>query len=92
MRIKGPGIHDWFAKALRAKNRTDRDSSKDRIAELNRQISGIREQEVRLLNFRLLEEIDASAFARKSEPTSNSTIGMAYPATTAARHFRPTIT
>ena len=66
MRIKDAGIRDWFAKALRAKNRTDLDSSKDRIADLNRQITGLREQEERLLNLRLLEEINTTTFARKN--------------------------
>ncbi|MBL9089921.1 MAG: recombinase family protein [Planctomycetaceae bacterium] len=66
MRIKDDGLRDWFSKAIRAKNRSDQQSSKDRIADLNRQITGLREQEERLLNLRLLEEIDASTFARKS--------------------------
>ena len=45
IQIKDQGMRDWFAKALRAKNRTDLQSSKDRIAGLNRQITSLREQE-----------------------------------------------
>ena len=66
IRIKDEGVRDWFAKVLRAKSRTDLQSSKEKIADLNRQISGLREQEERLLNLRLLEEIDGSTFSRKS--------------------------
>ena len=66
IQIKDQGIRDWFGKALRAKNRTDLQASKDRIADLNRQLTGLRDQEERLLNLRLLEEIDASTYARKS--------------------------
>ena len=52
---------------LRAKNRSRLCSpSKDRIAELNRQITDLREQEERLLNLRLLDEIDSSTCSRKS--------------------------
>jgi len=66
IRIRDEGVRDWFAQVLRAKNRTDLQSTKERIADLNRQISGLREQEERLLNLRLLEEIDGSTYSRKS--------------------------
>ncbi|HEX3872065.1 MAG TPA: hypothetical protein VHV77_16590 [Pirellulales bacterium] len=66
IRIKDEGVRDWFVKALRAKNHIDLQSAKGRIVDLYRQITSLREQEERLLNLRLLDEIDGSTFARKS--------------------------
>ena len=66
VRIKDQAVRDWFAQVLRAKNKSTQQSNKDRIAELNRQVTNLRDQEERLLNLRLLEEIDSSTYARKS--------------------------
>jgi len=66
IRIKDQAVRDWFAQVLRAKNRSTMHDNKDRIAELNRQLTNLRDQEERLLNLRLLEEIDSSTYARKS--------------------------
>jgi len=66
MHVKDQGVREWFAKVLLAKNRTDLESTKQRVADLQRQITGVREQEERLLNLRLSEEIDSAKYARKS--------------------------
>ena len=66
IKIKDPGLRDWFRKVLKAKSSANADFSKDRLSDMKRQISQLQEQEERLLNLRLLDEIDADIFARKS--------------------------
>ena len=50
---------------LRSKTRDDQDKSKADKQDLVRQSSLLREQQDRLLNLRLLNEIDATIFAKK---------------------------
>ena len=65
-RIEDDKVRHWFANVLRAKTRDQQEQSQDRIAELNRQLSSLRSQQDRLLNLRLMEEIDESTFAAKN--------------------------
>ena len=66
IRIQDEMVRDWFGRVLRAKARENRETSQERIADLNRQLTSLRKQQDRLLNLRLLEEIDESTFAAKN--------------------------
>ena len=66
IRIQDVKVRDWFGRVLRAKARENRETSQERIADLNRQLTSLRNQQDRLLNLRLLEEIDESTFAAKN--------------------------
>lgn len=65
-RIRQPeAVRDWFAKALREWSRHDREISQVRAQQVQRELTLQRQQQDRLLNLRLLEEIDADTFAAK---------------------------
>ncbi len=66
IRIEDEKVRDWFGRVLRAKTRDQQEASKERTAELNRQLTSLRNQQDRLLNLRLHEEIDESTFADKN--------------------------
>lgn len=66
LRIEDDGIRDWFATVLRARAKDKQQGTQDRLADLNRQLSSLRNQQDRLLNLRLLDEIDESTFASKN--------------------------
>ena len=65
IRIKEDKVRDWFLQVLRARVRQGQQMNRDHIADLNRQISSLRQQQDRLLNLRLLDEINESTFAAK---------------------------
>jgi site-specific DNA recombinase len=66
LRIKEEKVRDWFLQVLRARVRENQQADRDRLADLNRQLTSLRQQQDRLLNLRLLDEIDESTFAAKS--------------------------
>ena len=66
IRIQDARVRDWFGRVLRAKSCENRETSQERIADLNRQLTSLRNQQDRLLNLRLLEEINESTFAAKN--------------------------
>jgi hypothetical protein len=66
IRIQDDKVRDWFGSVLRARTRDDQEATESRIAELNRQVTLVREQQDQLLNLRLLEEIDEGTFAAKA--------------------------
>ena len=66
IRIDDEDVRDWFLRVIHAKNRESQDETRDRISELNRQLSSLRSQQDELLNLRILKEIDESTFARKN--------------------------
>jgi site-specific DNA recombinase len=66
LQIKEDKVRDWFLQVLRARVRESQQADRERVAELNRQLSSLRQQQDRLLNLRLLDEIDESTFAAKS--------------------------
>ena len=66
LRIKVDNIRDWLARVLRARTQDNQREATERHAELSRQLTLLRNQQDRLLNLRLLEEIDESTFARKN--------------------------
>jgi site-specific DNA recombinase len=65
MRIKDDGVRDWFRTVLASQTRDQQQESRARRAELQRQESLIVAQQDRLLNLRLADDIDSSAFAAK---------------------------
>ena len=66
LRIQDEKIRDWFLRVLRARTRETQQIDQNRITDLNRQLTSLRQQQDRLLNLRLLEEIDESTFSSKS--------------------------
>ena len=66
IRIQDDGLRDWFRKVVRTKANETHRTDLEKMAELNRQLTSLRQQQDRLLNLRLLDEIDQSTFAGKS--------------------------
>ena len=66
MRIDDENIRDWIVGQLRLSTRAGQDESRLRVSELNRQISLVVQQQDRLVNMRMLDEITAETFAAKS--------------------------
>ena len=66
LRIQDDDVRDWFARVLQAKTRDRQKVRKERIADLNRQVTSLRNQQDELLNLRLLKEIEEKTFARKN--------------------------
>jgi DNA invertase Pin-like site-specific DNA recombinase len=66
IKIRDERVRDWFRKVLRARTREGQVKSEQQIAELNRQLAVLRTQQDRLLNLRLLDEIDEGTFAAKN--------------------------
>lgn len=58
-------VRDWFARALLEWSKHERGETKERAGQLQRELTQLREQQDRLLNLRLLEEIEADTFASK---------------------------
>ena len=65
MRIEDEKVRDWVQRVLRARVRENQEGSRKRVEALQRELTGLQQQRDRLLNLRLLEEIDASTFAAK---------------------------
>jgi len=65
LQIEDEKLRDWFRRALQAKARDRQQEARDRVSELQRQLTVIRDQQDRLLNLRLLGEIEADTFAAK---------------------------
>ena len=65
IRIDNDDLREWFAMVLRSQTRDAQEQSKERRDDLQRQLSTLMEQQDRLLNMRLLDELDADAFTRK---------------------------
>lgn len=66
IRIKDEKTRDWFLTVLRARTRQDQSQTEQRVADLTRQLTTLRNQQDRLLNLRLLEEINEQTFAAKN--------------------------
>jgi hypothetical protein len=66
MRIGDDEQRDWIASQLRWQTVLDQESSRERRAELSRQLSLLIQQQDQLVNMRLNEEIDSDTFATKS--------------------------
>ena len=66
LRIEDDNVRDWFRRVLQAKTRKRQKHSAEHRVELNRQLAVLQNQQDRLLNLRLLEEIDEDTFAVKN--------------------------
>ena len=66
MKIRDEKVRDWFLRVLRARTREGQAQSEQRVAELTRQLTSLRNQQDRLLNLRLLDEINEQTFAAKN--------------------------
>ena len=66
MRIEDEEVREWFVKVLRARTKDDQERSRQQRMDLEGQLSKVIAQQDRLLNLRLLEEIDQDTFARKA--------------------------
>ncbi len=65
--IKQPDtVRDWFSNALREWSKRERAEASTQSDVSQREITQLQQQQDRLLNLRLLDEIDADTFARKS--------------------------
>jgi site-specific DNA recombinase len=66
LRIPDEEVRDWFRDVLRAKTKFVQQESAEKLTELQRQHSSIQQQQEKLLNMRLADEIDGEVFSRKS--------------------------
>ncbi len=65
MRIEDESVRDWFRAVLASQTRDNQAESKSKRGELQRQASLLVEQQDRLLNLRLADEIDQEIYAKK---------------------------
>ena len=66
LRVEDEEFRDTFREQLRQATNWDERSSANRAKQLQDELVAIRDQQSRLLNLRMLEEIDADTFASKS--------------------------
>ncbi len=59
-------MRDWFGEALREWSKQERTESRGQTDQFQRELTQLQQQEDRLLNLRLLEEISTDTFAKKS--------------------------
>lgn len=62
MRIDDEVVRNWITEQIRKSANLEEAESKDRIKEINRQISLLHSQQSRLINMRMLDEIDGDTF------------------------------
>ena len=66
-RIKQPEpVREWFQKTMRLWMQDQQQESRVNADDIQRELSGLRDQQDRLLNLRLLGEIEADTFGRKN--------------------------
>src|SRR5205085_6600464 len=65
-RIQEDGLRDWFREVIRSKASESQRADLEKTAELNRQLTSLRQQQDRLLNLRLMDEVNQETFASKS--------------------------
>ncbi|MEI6231465.1 MAG: recombinase family protein [Planctomycetota bacterium] len=66
MKIGDEKVRNWFSRALHARAKDSQAASQARLAELTRQHSTVLQQLDRLLNLRILDEINENTFAAKN--------------------------
>ena len=59
-------VRDWFTREIRKWATEQQRTSRDDIGRIQREVNVLREQQSKLLNFRLSDEIDADTYAAKS--------------------------
>lgn len=65
MRIEDQGLRDWIVSVLRAKSKVAEQSAAVEQETLRRELEGVRKQKQRLLDLRLMDEIEADTFSQK---------------------------
>lgn len=65
IRIQDDSVREWFAAVLTSQTRDEQEEARAKRTELLRQSSLLVEQQDRLLNLRLAEDVDQDTFARK---------------------------
>ncbi|MCC6908165.1 MAG: recombinase family protein [Phycisphaerales bacterium] len=65
MKVEDPAVRDWFRLVLASQTRDAQKDSRAQREELTRQASLLVNQQDRLLNLRLSEDVDQETFARK---------------------------
>jgi site-specific DNA recombinase len=66
LKVKDEKISKWIVNVLRARTMDTQKADRERRAELRRQISGLEGQRDRLVNLRLVDEIEAETFSAKN--------------------------
>ena len=66
IKIEDPKVRDWFVRVLQARVRENQKQDEKQAAQINRQLTSLRDQKDRLLNLRLMDEIDEQTFAAKN--------------------------
>jgi site-specific DNA recombinase len=66
LRIEDDALRDWFREVIRSKANESHRADLEKTAELNRQLTSLRQQQDRLLNLRLMDEVNQETFASKS--------------------------
>ncbi len=76
LRVADAEVREWFVAVLRAKTKGEQEASRVRADELQRQLSQVRQQQDRLVNLRLADEIDADTYARKGTELRDRVAGL----------------
>ncbi len=71
IKIQDESVRDWFRTVLASQSRDEQAEARSKRSELQRQASLLTEQQDRLLNIRLAEEIDQETFATKRTQLRN---------------------
>ena len=66
MRIESDDCREWFARQLRQRTKTEQEEARLKAEEVQRQLSLLRQQQDRLVNLRLLGEIDDRTLTDKA--------------------------
>ncbi len=66
IKIADEKVRNWFGRALHSRARGTQTAAQARLTELTRQLSIITQQQDRLLNMRILDEINEATFAAKN--------------------------
>jgi hypothetical protein len=65
LKVKDENVHKWIIKVLQAKTRSRQKVDVERLNNLKRQLSKLQQQRDRLLNLRVMDEIDKDTYAKK---------------------------
>lgn len=66
IRIQDEKVRGWFRRSLQAYTRQGQQDHEQQLDELTRRLTLLRNQQDRLLNLRLLEEVDDASYANKN--------------------------
>jgi len=76
-RIRQPEpVREWFQKMLRLWINDQQRASRSTADDIQRELTGLRDQQDRLLNLRLMNEIEAETFARKNTELRDRIAGL----------------